>query len=96
MAARSQYAADLKLALRLRLRRGPLDQATAEAIAAALDAAAQAWSEASEVGQTTVAKFMAKRRRPPSRGWKTFLVAASRPRSLFMVSAANPTLMRSR
>jgi transposase InsO family protein len=26
-----------------------------------------------EVGQTTVAKYMAKRRRPPSRGWKTFL-----------------------
>jgi len=33
---------NLKLALRLRLRRGPLEQATAEAIAAALDAAAQA------------------------------------------------------
>jgi DNA-binding PadR family transcriptional regulator len=33
---------NLKLALRLRLRRGALDQATAEAIAAALDAAAQA------------------------------------------------------
>jgi DNA-binding PadR family transcriptional regulator len=33
---------NLKLALRLRLRRGPLDQATAEAIAAALDTAAQA------------------------------------------------------
>ena len=32
---------NLKLALRLRLRRGPLDQATGEAIAAALDAAAQ-------------------------------------------------------
>jgi hypothetical protein len=26
-----------------------------------------------EVGQTTVAKYMAKRRRPPSQGWKTFL-----------------------
>jgi hypothetical protein len=25
------------------------------------------------VGQTTVAKYMAKRRRPPSQGWKTFL-----------------------
>ena len=27
-----------------------------------------------EVGQTTVAKYMAKTRRPPSQGWKTFLV----------------------
>jgi transposase InsO family protein len=26
-----------------------------------------------EVGQTTVAKYMAKQRRPPSQGWKTFL-----------------------
>jgi hypothetical protein len=26
-----------------------------------------------EVGQTTVASYMAKRRRPPSQGWKTFL-----------------------
>jgi hypothetical protein len=26
-----------------------------------------------EVGQTTVAQYMAKRRRPPSQGWKTFL-----------------------
>jgi transposase InsO family protein len=26
-----------------------------------------------EIGQTTVAKYMAKRRRPPSQGWKTFL-----------------------
>ena len=26
-----------------------------------------------EVGQTTVAKYMAKRRQPPSQGWKTFL-----------------------
>jgi hypothetical protein len=25
------------------------------------------------VGQTTVAKYMARRRRPPSQGWKTFL-----------------------
>jgi DNA-binding PadR family transcriptional regulator len=33
---------NLKLALRLRLRQGPLDKATAETIAAALDAAAQA------------------------------------------------------
>ena len=33
---------NLKVALRLRLRNGPLDQATAETIAAALDAAAQA------------------------------------------------------
>jgi DNA-binding PadR family transcriptional regulator len=33
---------NLKLALRLRLKRGPLDQTTAETIAAALDAAAQA------------------------------------------------------
>lgn len=32
---------NLKLALRLRLRRGPLDQAAAQSIAAALDAAAQ-------------------------------------------------------
>jgi hypothetical protein len=32
---------NLKLALRLRLKRGALDQATAESIAAALDAAAQ-------------------------------------------------------
>ena len=32
---------NLKLALRLRLRSGPIDQATAEKIAAALDAAAQ-------------------------------------------------------
>jgi len=32
---------NLKLAVRLRLRRGPLDQAAAETIAAALDAAAQ-------------------------------------------------------
>jgi DNA-binding PadR family transcriptional regulator len=33
---------NLKLAMRLRLRRGPIDQPTAEAIAAALDTAAQA------------------------------------------------------
>jgi DNA-binding PadR family transcriptional regulator len=33
---------NLKLAMRLRLRQGPLDQATAESIATALDAAAQA------------------------------------------------------
>jgi transposase InsO family protein len=26
-----------------------------------------------DIGQTTVAKYMAKRRRPPSQGWKTFL-----------------------
>ena len=26
-----------------------------------------------DVGQTTVAKYMAKRRQPPSQGWKTFL-----------------------
>jgi len=26
-----------------------------------------------DVDQTTVAKYMAKRRRPPSQGWKTFL-----------------------
>jgi hypothetical protein len=26
-----------------------------------------------DVGQTTVAKYMAKRRRPPSQSWKTFL-----------------------
>ena len=26
-----------------------------------------------EVGQTTVAKYMARRRRPPSQGWKTFI-----------------------
>jgi len=26
-----------------------------------------------EVGQTSVAKYMARRRRPPSQGWKTFL-----------------------
>jgi hypothetical protein len=26
-----------------------------------------------EVGQTTVAKYMAKRRRPPSQSWRTFL-----------------------
>jgi transposase InsO family protein len=26
-----------------------------------------------DVGQTTLAKYMAKRRRPPSQGWKTFL-----------------------
>ena len=26
-----------------------------------------------DVGQTTIAKYMARRRRPPSRGWKTFL-----------------------
>jgi len=26
-----------------------------------------------DVGQTTVAKYMSKRRRPPSQGWKTFL-----------------------
>ncbi|WP_246702476.1 PadR family transcriptional regulator [Starkeya sp. ORNL1] len=32
---------NLKIAMRLRLRRGPIDQATAEAIATALDAAAQ-------------------------------------------------------
>jgi hypothetical protein len=32
---------NLKLALRLRLRRGALDQTSAEAIAAALDSAAQ-------------------------------------------------------
>ena len=33
---------NLKLAMRLRLKRGPIDQAAAESIAAALDAAAQA------------------------------------------------------
>jgi hypothetical protein len=33
---------NLKLAMRLRLRRGPLDPAAAESVAAALDAAAQA------------------------------------------------------
>ena len=27
-----------------------------------------------DVGQTTVAKYMAKTRRPPAQGWKTFLV----------------------
>jgi integrase len=27
-----------------------------------------------DVGQTTVAKYMARRRRPPSQGWKTFLL----------------------
>jgi hypothetical protein len=32
---------NLRLAMRLRLRQGPLDQAAAESIAAALDAAAQ-------------------------------------------------------
>ena len=26
-----------------------------------------------DVGQTTVAKYMAKHRRPPSQGWRTFL-----------------------
>jgi hypothetical protein len=26
-----------------------------------------------DVGQSTVAKYMARRRRPPSQGWKTFL-----------------------
>jgi hypothetical protein len=26
-----------------------------------------------DLGQTTVAKYMVKRRRPPSQGWKTFL-----------------------
>jgi hypothetical protein len=26
-----------------------------------------------DVGQTTVAKYMTRRRRPPSQGWKTFL-----------------------
>ena len=26
-----------------------------------------------DVGQTTVAKYMARKRRPPSQGWKTFL-----------------------
>jgi len=26
-----------------------------------------------DIGQTTVAKYMARRRRPPSQGWKTFL-----------------------
>jgi hypothetical protein len=26
-----------------------------------------------DAGQTTVAKYMARRRRPPSQGWKTFL-----------------------
>jgi hypothetical protein len=26
-----------------------------------------------DVGQTTVAKYMARRREPPSQGWKTFL-----------------------
>jgi hypothetical protein len=30
-------------------------------------------SSASTVGQTTVAKYMARGRRPPSQGWKTFL-----------------------
>jgi hypothetical protein len=33
---------NLRLAMRLRLRQGPLDQAAADAIAAALDAAAHA------------------------------------------------------
>jgi DNA-binding PadR family transcriptional regulator len=37
---------NLKLAMRLRLRSGPLDQAAADAIAAALDAAAQAVEKA--------------------------------------------------
>ena len=27
-----------------------------------------------EVGQTSVAKYMARRRRPPSQGWRTFLL----------------------
>jgi hypothetical protein len=27
-----------------------------------------------DVGQTSVAKYMARRRAPPSQGWKTFLV----------------------
>lgn len=26
-----------------------------------------------EIGQTTVAKYMAKQRRPPSQGWRTFI-----------------------
>jgi hypothetical protein len=26
-----------------------------------------------EIGQTTVAKYMAKERRPPSQGWRTFI-----------------------
>jgi hypothetical protein len=26
-----------------------------------------------EIGQTTVAKYMAKKRRPPSQGWRTFI-----------------------
>jgi len=26
-----------------------------------------------EIGQTTVAKYMVKERRPPSQGWRTFI-----------------------
>jgi hypothetical protein len=32
-----------------------------------------------DVGQTTVAKYMTKTRRPPSQGWKTFLVSHADP-----------------
>src|SRR6476619_3400529 len=31
-------------------------------------------SSSSDVGQTSVAKYMARRRRPPSQGWRTFLL----------------------
>jgi hypothetical protein len=51
-----------------------------------------------DVGQTTVAKYMAKRRRPPSQGWKTFLrnhaegissIDASTPRTVHRANCRN-------
>jgi hypothetical protein len=37
-----------------------------------------------DVGQTTVAKYMARRRQPPSQGWKTFLRNHAAPSAQFL------------
>jgi transposase InsO family protein len=49
-----------------------------------------------DVGQTTVAKYMAKRKRPPSQGWKTFLrnhANAVASMDLFVVPTASFRLL---
>jgi hypothetical protein len=49
-----------------------------------------------DVGQTTVAKYMAKRRRPPSQGWTTFLrnhAAAITSMDLFVVPTVSFRLL---
>ena len=49
-----------------------------------------------EVGQTTVAKYMAKHRRPPSQGWRTFLrnhVDGIASMDLFVVPTASFRLL---